>query len=405
MNIYNLLKISLKALRKNVFRSFLTMLGIIIGVASVIAMLSIGQGSKDSIEGSISSLGANLIMVSPGSSHMGGVQLGAGTARPMEVSEVEAIEAQCPSVQWVSPVVTTRAQLIAGSSNWSSSVLGVYASYLNIRDLRLENGRSFTENEVKRSAKVCLLGQTVVKEMFGEFANPIGQSIRINKVPFKVIGILEAKGAGMMGTDQDDTVVAPFFTVQRRLLGITSVQQIYASAYSEDASEQASKEIETVLLKQLRVNVEDEAFNIRTMSEISDMLSTTSNILVILLASVAGISLLVGGIGIMNIMYVTVTERTREIGLRLAVGAKSKNILWQFLTEAIVISFTGGLIGVSLGVGVSMLFGNIMDWPITITLYSILLSFGFSTLIGVFFGWYPARKAANLVPIDALRYE
>ncbi len=405
MNPLILLKLSLKALQKNVYRTFLTMLGIIIGVGSVITMLAIGQGSKESIESSISSLGSNLIMIFPGSFRMGGVQQGAGTSRPLEISEVEAIEKHCPSVQWVSPVVTARAQLIAGSKNWSTTVLGVYANYLNIRDISLSSGRSFTELEVRRSTKVCLLGQTVVREMFGENANPIGQSIRINKVPFKIIGILESKGASMMGTDQDDSVIAPFFSVQRRLLGITNIHQIFASARSAEGSAKAEEEIRTVLTKQLRTSSDDQAFNIRTMSEISEMLSSTSSILVILLASVAGISLIVGGIGIMNIMYVTVTERTREIGLRMAVGAKSRVILLQFLTEAVAISVTGGLIGILLGVAVSKIFGQIMEWPTTITLYSILLSFGFSTLIGIFFGWYPARKAANLIPIDALRYE
>ena len=241
--------------------------------------------------------------------------------------------------------------------------------------------------------------------MFGEFADPVGQTIRIKKIPFKIIGVLEEKGAGMMGEDQDDVVVAPFTTVQRRLLGSTTVQQILASAYSEEVSNKATEEIEAILLKQLRAKPEDAAFTIRTMSEISTMLSTTSTTLMILLASVAGISLIVGGIGIMNIMYVTVTERTREIGLRLAVGAKGKNILLQFLMEAVVISITGGIIGVLLGAGVSIMFGSLMGWAISITSFSIALAFGFSTAIGVFFGWYPARKAANLTPIEALRYE
>lgn len=405
MNTYNLLKISLKALRKNVFRTFLTMLGIIIGVASVIAMLSIGQGSKDSIESSISELGSNLIMIFPGSSQRGGVNLGSGTSRPMEIGDVEAIERNCTMLDGVTPVAMAQAQLIAGSANWSSSVYGTYANYFDIRALDIKSGNRFGQSDVDRAAKVCLLGQTVVEELFGEYSDPIGQTIRINKVPFKVIGTLEEKGAGMRGEDQDDVVIAPFTTVQRRLLGSTKVQQIFASASSEEVSEAATKEIEAVLLKELRVKPEDEAFHIRTMSEISNMLSSTSNTMVTLLAGVAGISLIVGGIGIMNIMYVTVTERTREIGLRMAVGAKSKNILFQFLTEAVVISITGGIIGVLLGIGVSIGFGNLMGWPITISAFSILLAFGFSTVIGVFFGWYPARSAANMIPISALRYE
>lgn len=401
MNPLILLRISLKALRKNVYRTFLTMLGIIIGVASVIAMLAIGEGSKKSIETSISNLGSNLIMVLPGSSHMGGARLGAGTSKPLEISEVEAIDSYCPAVQWVSPVVTIRAQLIAGSSNWFSNVLGSYSNYLKIRDIKLSSGRSFTEIEVRRTAKVCLLGQTVVEKMFGDHVDPIGKSIRINRVPFKIIGTLNSKGASMMGDDQDDMVIAPFFSVQRRLLGITYVQQIYVSAYSSDIIDQAAEEIRNVLSK----NLEDDTFTIHTMSEISDMLSSTSQILVILLASVAGISLIVGGIGIMNIMYVTVTERTREIGLRMAVGAKSKVILLQFLFEAVVISVVGGALGIIFGITISKTFAQIMNWPISITIYSIVLSFGFSTLIGIFFGWYPARKASNLLPIKALRYE
>ncbi len=405
MNTYNLLKISLKALRKNTFRTFLTMLGIIIGVASVIAMLSIGQGSKDSIESSISELGSNLIMVFPGAQRMGGVNLGSGTSRPLEIGDVEAIEENCTLLEGVTPVAMAQAQLIAGSSNWSSSVYGAYANYFDIRALDIKSGSRFSQSDVNRAAKVCLIGTTVVEELFGEYADPVGQSIRINKVPFKIVGVLEEKGAGMRGEDQDDVVIAPFSTVQRRLLGSTTVQQIFASAKSEDVSEAATEEIEAVLMKQLRVSSADEAFNIRTMSELSNMLSSTSDTMVTLLAGVAGISLIVGGIGIMNIMFVTVTERTREIGLRMAVGAKSKNILLQFLTEAVVISITGGIIGALLGIGVSVGFGNLMGWPVTITPFSIILAFGFSTLIGMFFGWYPARKAANMIPITALRYE
>ena len=405
MNAYNLLKISLKALRKNVFRTFLTMLGIIIGVASVIAMLSIGQGSKDSIESGISDLGSNLIMVFPGAGNMGGVNLGSGTSRELEIGGVEAIEENSTLLQWVTPVAMTQAQLIAGSANWSSSVYGAYANYFDIKALEITSGRRFSQSDVNRAAKVCLVGTTIVEELFGEYSDPVGQSIRINKVPFEIIGVLEEKGAGMRGEDQDDVVIAPFSTVQRRLLGSTKVQQIFASAKSEEVSEAATEEIEAILLKEMRAEPDDEAFNIRTMSEISNMLSSTSNTMVTLLAGVAGISLIVGGIGIMNIMFVTVTERTREIGLRMAVGAKSKNILLQFLAEAVVISITGGLIGALLGVGVSIGFGNLMGWPVSITPFSIVLAFGFSTVIGVFFGWYPARKAANMIPISALRYE
>ena len=405
MNFYDLLKISLKALRKNTFRTFLTMLGIVIGVASVITMLAIGQGSKKSIESSISGLGSNLIMIFPGAQRLGGVSLGSATSRPFDISDVEAIENECPSVRWVTPIVNVRSQLIAGPVNWSATVTGAYANYPDIRSLEIKLGTFFTEGDVSRSTKVCVLGATVANELFGEYANPVGASIRINKVPFKVIGVLQAKGGSAMGPDQDDIVIAPFSTVQRRLLGISTVSQIFASANSEEASRQATREIETVLVKQLRIDPAEKTFNIRTMSEVSDMLSSTSAILVALLASVAGISLLVGGIGIMNIMFVTVTERTREIGLRMAVGAKSRTILLQFLAEAVVISITGGIIGVLLGIIASIVVGQVMNWPISISPYSIALSFSFSTVIGIFFGWYPAKKAAGLVPIDALRYE
>ena len=405
MNSYNLLKISFKALQKNIFRSLLTMLGIIIGVASVIAMLSIGEGSKKSIEDSISSLGSNLITISPGAKKSGGVNLGSGTSRPFELKDFKAIEKNCTLLQWVSPVASAKVQTISGANNWLASITGAYPSYIDIKSMTLKSGQRFTDNDVKRAAKVCIIGATVAKELFGEFVDPIGQTIRMKNIPFKIIGLLDEKGAGMMGQDQDDVVIAPFTTVQKRLIGSTKIPQILASAYSEDTMEEAIQEIERVLAKQMRVQPEEEAFSIKTMSEISTMVSSTSDVLMVLLASVAGISLIVGGIGIMNIMYVTVTERTREIGLRLAVGAKGRDILLQFLTEAIVISLIGGILGIIIGVIISFAFGAFMGWTTIVSSFSIILAFGFSTLIGVFFGWYPARKAANLLPIEALRYE
>lgn len=395
----------MKALQKNVFRTFLTMLGIIIGVASVIAMLAIGEGSKQSIEDTISEMGSNMIMVFPGALEMGAVRMGGGTAQPLEMDYVEAISERSTALRYVSPMATAKAQAISDQGNWSTSVVGCYPNYLDIRATGLSAGRRFTAEEVSRNAKVCLVGMTVVEELFGTGINPIGESIRINKVPFQIIGVLEEKGGGMMGNDEDDTILAPFGTVQRRLLGITTVPQIAGSAYEKDLIPVATKEIEQVLYEEMRVTPADEAFTIRTMDELSDMLTSVSDILVVLLAFVAGISLVVGGIGIMNIMYVTVVERTREIGLRMAVGAKSTHILWQFLAEAIVISFTGGIIGIVFGIVIALGVGSIMHWPVQITTVSILLSFGFSAFIGIFFGWYPARQAANLIPIQALRYE
>ena len=397
MNTSNLIKIALKSLHKNTFRTILTMLGIIIGVASVIAMLAIGQGSKQSIEDSISSLGANVIMVLPGGSARGGVSFGAGTTNVFDMKDIEAIQVNSSVTQYVTPVVQTKAQLIASSNNWSTTVTGVYPAYLNIKDWNLTSGSFFTEEAARQGQKVCLLGQTVVENLFGEFTDPVGQSIRINKVPFKVIGVLEEKGAGMFGNNQDDVIIAPFTAVQRRLMGSTDIQQIFISAASEDQIDRATDEIDDILRTKRRLVDEEEApYDIRTQSEIADVFGSTSSILMILLGSIAGISLIVGGIGIMNIMYVSVTERTKEIGLRLAVGAKGKDILRQFLMEAIIISLLGGLTGILLGVTIAVGFGSFMSWPVSITSLSIIMAFGFSTLIGVFLWMVPCKKSRRL---------
>ncbi len=406
MKLKNQLKAAFRSLAKNKMRTFLTMLGIIIGVASVIAMLAIGEGSKESIRKQISSLGTNVLMIFPSASQSGGVRMEAGTSQRLTLEDANAIPEQCPSVLYLTPLVRTSGQLIAGSQNWRTSVYGVYPDYFSIRNLKVDQGYAFTMADDRSSAKVCVVGQTVVTNLFGEEADAVGKSIRVNKIPFKIVGVIEKKGQNAFGQDQDDVVIAPFSTVQKRMMTVTYVNQILASAITEDKIDEANQEITQVLKQRHRLGPSEDAdFTIRTQTEISDMATSTSKIMTILLATIASISLLVGGIGIMNIMLVSVTERTREIGIRMGVGARGRDVLLQFLIEAMLISFIGGLIGLGIGFLVSSIIANILSWPVQVTVQSILLSFLFSTAIGIFFGWYPARKAANLNPIDALRYE
>jgi putative ABC transport system permease protein len=406
MKIRNLLKAALRSLAKNKMRTFLTMLGIIIGVASVIAMLAIGQGSKQNIQAQISSLGTNVLMIYPQASSTGGVRMEAGSSQKMTIEDVTAIQERCPSIAYITPQVRTSGQLVAGNTNWRTSVYGVYPSYFDIRNLKLSSGIIFTMSDDRSATKVCIIGQTVIDNLFGENADPVGNYIRINKIPFKVIGVTEKKGQNAFGQDQDDVVIAPFSTVQKRMMAITHIQSMLASATTEALIPNASQEITEVLKAKHNLGPsEDPDFTIRTQTDIANTATATSGILTILLATIASISLLVGGIGIMNIMLVSVTERTREIGIRMSVGARGRDVLLQFLIEALLISLIGGLIGVSLGVLVSNLITGILNWPVTITLNSILMSFFFSSAIGIFFGWYPARKAARLNPIEALRYE
>lgn len=406
MKLKNQLKASIRSLRKNKMRTFLTMLGIIIGVASVIAMLAIGQGSKESIQKQIANLGTNLLTVYPSASMTGGVRMEAGSSQRLTLDDYKAVATRCPAVMYSTPTVRTSGQLVATGQNWRTSVWGVYPDYFSIRNLDIEKGSAFTLNEDRTASKVCVIGQTVSKYLYGEGEDPVGRLVRINKVPFQVIGLIAAKGQNAFGQDQDDIVIAPFNTVQSRMMTVTYIQSIMVSATSEKLIPEATDEITQVLKERHRLGPsEDPDFTIRSQADIANTATATSGILTALLASIASISLLVGGIGIMNIMLVSVTERTREIGIRMGVGARGRDVLLQFLIEALMISLIGGILGVGLGVIASGVIAGIMNWPVTITMQSIILSFLFSTAIGIFFGWYPARKAASLNPIDALRYE
>ena len=406
MNGTNLFKIALRALANNKLRAFLTMLGIIIGVASVIAMLAIGQGSKRSIQQQISEMGSNMIMIHPGAEMRGGVRQGPSAMQTLKLENYEKLSEECTYLSGISPNVSSSGQLVAGSNNYPSSVSGVSIDYLNIRQLSVEQGEMFSENDIRTAAKVCVIGKTIVDNLFPDGSDPIGKVIRCNQIPMRVVGVLKSKGYNSMGQDQDDVVLAPYTTVMKRLLAQTYLGGIFASALTEDMTEEAVEEITSILRREHKLKAtDDDDFTIRTQQELSSMLNTTTDLMTTLLACIAGISLVVGGIGIMNIMYVSVTERTREIGLRMSVGARGVDILSQFLIEAILISITGGVIGVIIGCGASFMIKSIAHWPVFIQPWSVLLSFAVCTITGVFFGWYPAKKAADLDPIDAIRYE
>ena len=406
MNGTNLFKIALRALANNKMRAFLTMLGIIIGVASVITMLAIGQGSKRSIQAQIAEMGSNIIMIHPGGERRGGVRMDPSEMQTLKLTDYEALRDETNFLSAVSPNVSSSGQLIAGNNNYPSSISGVGTEYLDIRQLSIEQGEMFSEADIQVSAKVCVIGQTIVDNLFPGGQDPVGKVIRFNQVPFRVVGVLKAKGYNSMGMDQDDIVLAPYTTVMKRLLAQTYLEGIFASALSEDMTDYATDEVTTILRRNHKLQEdEDDDFSIRSQQELSSMLNSTTDLMTTLLACIAGISLVVGGIGIMNIMYVSVTERTREIGLRMSVGARGIDILAQFLIEAILISITGGLIGVIVGCGASVVVKNVAHWPIYIQTWSVLLSFAVCTVTGVFFGWYPAKKAAQLDPIEAIRYE
>ena len=406
MNGTNLFKIALRALANNKLRAFLTMLGIIIGVASVITMLAIGQGSKKSIQAQISEMGSNMIMIHPGADMRGGVRQDPSAMQTLKLADYEALRNETNFLSAVSPNVSSSGQLIAGNNNYPSSVSGVGTEYLEIRQLTVDNGAMFTEADIQTSAKVCVIGKTIQENLFPTGEDPVGRIIRFNQVPFRVVGVLKAKGYNSMGMDQDDLILAPYTTIQKKILAITHLQGITCSALKEEYTDQAIDEISEILRRNHRLReTDDDDFTIRSMQELSTMLTSTTDIMTTLLAAVAGISLLVGGIGIMNIMYVSVTERTREIGLRMSIGAKGMDILAQFLIESILISVTGGLIGVLFGVGAALIVNVVAHFPIYIQPWSVLLSFVVCTVTGVFFGWYPAKKAAQLDPIEAIRYE
>ena len=406
MNGTNLLKIALRALANNKLRAFLTMLGIIIGVASVITMLAIGQGSKKSIQQQISEMGSNMIMIHPGADMRGGVRQDPSAMQTLKLADYEALRDETSFLTAISPNVSSSGQLIAGNNNYPASVNGVGTEYLDIRQLTVENGEMFTEADIQSSAKVCVIGKTIVDNLFPDGSDPVGKIIRFSKIPLRVVGVLKAKGYNSMGQDQDAVVLAPYTTVMKRLLAVTYLQGVFASALTEDMTDYATDEISTILRRNHKLKAsDDDDFTIRTQQELSTMLNSTTDLMTTLLACIAGISLVVGGIGIMNIMYVSVTERTREIGLRMSVGARGVDILSQFLIEAIMISITGGIIGVIIGCGASWIVKSVAHWPIYIQPWSVFLSFAVCTVTGVFFGWYPAKKAADLDPIEAIRYE
>lgn len=406
MNGTNLFKIALRALANNKLRAFLTMLGIIIGVASVITMLAIGQGSKRSIQQQVAEMGSNMIMIHPGADMRGGVRQDPSAMQTLKLDDYASLQEETKYLSAVSPNVSKSGQLIKGANNYPASVSGVSIDYLTIRQLTVESGEMFTEADIQGSTKVCIIGKTIVDNLFPDGSDPIGQIVRFEKIPFKVVGVLKSKGYNSMGQDQDAVVLAPYTTVMKRLLAVTYLQGIYASAITEDMTEEAIEEISAILRHNHRLrDADDDDFNIRSQQELSTMLSTTTDLMTTLLACIAGISLIVGGIGIMNIMYVSVTERTREIGLRMSVGARGIDILSQFLIEAVLISITGGIIGVIMGVGASFAVKTIATWPVFIQLWSVILSFFVCTVTGIFFGWYPAKKAADLDPIEAIRYE
>lgn len=399
------IQVALASIMKNKMRSLLTILGIIIGVAAVIVMVAIGQGAQAQIQNQISSLGSNLIIVFPGSTRQGGVSMGMGSNTRLTLDDVDKLTKESTLLAGVSPVIRAGGQVIGGSGNWNTSTYGVSTDYLDIRQWPLSTGEFFTAADVRSMNKVCVIGKTVAQNLFPD-GDPVGQEIRIRNVPFKIIGVLSEKGQGAMGNDQDDVILAPYTTVQNRLSGFRNIQQILCSAVSENSMTEAQQEIETLMRESHKIAPgDDDDFTVRNQTDIASTAQETTKVLTLLLASIASVSMIVGGIGIMNIMLVSVTERTREIGIRRAIGAKGRDILTQFLFEAVVLSMTGGVIGVVFGFLAAKTVSYFSGWNTVIVPYTIFISFGFAGFVGVFFGFYPARKASALVIIDALRYD
>lgn len=404
MNPLTLAKIALRALLRNRMRTFLSVLGIVIGVAAVITMVAMGEGSKQSIRQKITAMGTNAITIMPNVSRRGGVQLDASSStQTLEEADVIALREQAHYINGVSPVVTASGQAIVGNRNEAVSLTGVSTDYLKIRNYEIDKGVLFDDNE-DRMAKVCVIGQTVVSTLFPD-TDPIGKTIRYKNIPLKVIGTLKLKGSSDFGQDQDEIILTPYQTVMKRFNATTDIRTIYANSIGEGYAEKASEEILQILEERRNWKGETSPFRVHTQEEMIEMITSTSNLLSLVLTAIAGISLLVGGIGIMNIMYVSVTERTREIGLRMAIGARGRDILLQFLFESVMISLLGGLVGILLGVFATTTVKLLLNWPMSITAASVIVSFGVCFATGVFFGWYPARKASRLDPIEALRFE
>lgn len=405
MRMWETFRIAIDSLLRQKTRAMLTMLGIIIGVGAVIAMVAIGQGATTAVETQIASLGTNVLIVFSSASQSGGVSGGAGTSQSLTLDDIQAIREQCPSVGAITPSANTNRQIIAGNMNWNTRIQGGNTDFFHIRDWRLGSGEFFTEADMRGATKVAVLGKTVVDNLFpGQ--DPVGQTIRVANQPFQVVGVLAPKGQNAMGQDQDDIIIAPFSTVQRKIQGSDRVGNILISAVSKDLIPQAQQEVRDVLRARHKLQEwQEDDFTIRTQTDIASAATSTSSIMTTLLGSIASVSLIVGGIGIMNIMLVSVTERTREIGIRMSIGARRRDILQQFLFEAIMLSVVGGLIGVGIGLGTSSLISKLAGWPVFVSLGSVALAFSFSAAVGLFFGFYPARKASMLSPIEALRYE
>ena len=407
MNILMIIRIAFRALMRNKMRAALTMLGIIIGVSAVIAMVSIGQGAQASVQAQINSMGTNLLFVSAGAQNVGGVRSGAGDSgtNTLTVEDLEAIRREVPSVAMVSPVINARSQLVAGNQNWNAPVQGVSEQFPDIRKWSVQSGVFFSEGDVRTAARVIVLGQTIADNLF-QGVDPVGQTVRVMNLPFQVVGVMARKGQDPQGRDQDDTAFAPYTAVQKKLLGTTRVQVAYVSAISPEATYTAQAQITDLLRQRHKLSLnEPNDFTVRNMTDVAEAANETNSIMTLLLGSIAGVSLLVGGIGIMNIMLVSVTERTREIGIRMAIGARASAVRTQFLIESIVLSLTGGLAGILLGVVASIIIPMMLGWPTLVSAAAIIGSAIFSAAVGIFFGYYPARKAAGLDPIEALRYE